>query len=188
MTVSMGPSGTGLPTPDSATRSAGGWFIAGGVALAMLSLLLFASPAVGSASVTALIGVGLLLGGAAMVGVSILGREYASMWPGVIIGSLLLLAGFFLWSDLLRGTVTLTALVIIWLIVDGSVGLVVNVVRRDPGWGIAVLGSCVSLLLGLLLWADWPSTAEWVLGVYAGLVLLLRGLSMVATGLLLRQA
>jgi uncharacterized membrane protein HdeD (DUF308 family) len=139
--------------------------------------------------VTLLTGVALLVGGITMVCVSIAAHGAGGItWVGVVLGSLLAICGFLLWSDVLAGTATLTAIVIIWLVVDGAVGTVMSIVRRHDGWGITLLGSVLSLLLGLLLWADWPSSAEWVLGVYAGLVLLLRGLSLAAAGMILRRA
>ena len=186
MTATVGPSGGGS-LGSGGTDQEGTWLIAGGAFLALIALLLFISPQIGSVSVTALIGFGLLLGGIGMIVASVMGRAYGGMWPGVVIGSLLALAGFFLWTDLLKGTVALTSILIIWLIADGIVGGIVNIVQRAPGWGLGLVANALSILLGLFLWADFPSSAEWVLGVYAGIVVLLRGLSLIAAGMLLRR-
>jgi len=42
-------------------------------------------------------------------------------------------------------------------------------------------------LLGILLWADWPWSGFWFLGLSIGIALLLRGWSHVMIGLALRS-
>src|SRR5213078_2469879 len=58
---------------------------------------------------------------------------------------------------------------------------------KFPNWGWAAFDGAVTLLLGILLWADWPWSGFWFLGLSIGIALLLRGWSHVMIALALRS-
>jgi uncharacterized membrane protein HdeD (DUF308 family) len=155
----------------------------------LVGVVLLFIPLATSAAVTFLVGWSLIIGGAIMaIGSVVAARQAGMSWVNLIVGLLAFGAGILLASNLLEGTMTLTAIVILWLLIDGVVGSIASVATRPDGWGVMLTASLVSLTLGLLLWADWPTSATWLLGIYAGAVLLLRGLGMVASGVMLRRA
>jgi len=51
------------------------------------------------------------------------------------------------------------------------------VFTRVPNWGITLLSGVVSILCGVLIAAEWPESAIWVVGTFVGVSLLMRGVS-----------
>src|SRR6266478_1797683 len=72
-------------------------------------------------------------------------------------------------------------------IVGVLIGLLAAIRLKFPNWGWAAFDGAVTLLLGILLWADWPWSGFWFLGLSIGISLLLRGWSHVMLGLALRS-
>lgn len=60
--------------------------------------------------------------------------------------------------------------------------------RGRPGWGWPVFGGLLAMLLGVLIFAQWPSSALWVIGVFISVELLVHGWSMIAVSLAARDA
>jgi uncharacterized membrane protein HdeD (DUF308 family) len=58
---------------------------------------------------------------------------------------------------------------------------------KFPHWGWAAFDGGITLLLGVMVWAGWPWSALWFLGLSVGVSLLLRGWSYVMFALALRQ-
>ena len=61
-------------------------------------------------------------------------------------------------------------------------------IKPDRGWGWLLFGGIVSLLLGLLIWREFPLSGTWAVGVLVGVKLLFAGLSIVTVGSAVRSA
>ena len=146
-----------------------------GVLVMVLGVALIAAPEVSSVAVTWLVGVALVAYGVLSLAAAWLERVDGVRFGGVVFAILAVLAGLLLSFNALEGTITLTAVLIAWLFADGIVGLL-SAPLVDAGRRIAwAVASAVSIVLAVLLVLDWPSSATWVLGVFAGIALLLRG-------------
>ena len=53
-----------------------------------------------------------------------------------------------------------------------------------PGW--AVFDGVLTLILGVLLWAEWPVSAIWFVGLALGITLILRGWTTIMFALAIR--
>ena len=58
---------------------------------------------------------------------------------------------------------------------------------RFPNWGWAIVDGLVMSLLGAFIWAEWPSSALWVIGTFIGVSLLLCSLALVMFAFGIRQ-
>lgn len=106
-----------------------------------------------------------LLGGV----LSIVVGALVLMRPGLGLVSLtLLLAGFFLARGFFRG--------------------ITAVMDRYSGWGWDVLYGLVSVALGVIIFAQLPSSTLWALGLVVGVEILSRGISIMAVALMARSA
>ena len=54
--------------------------------------------------------------------------------------------------------------------------------RPHPGWLWMLAGGALSLVLGLLIWNQWPLSGVWAIGILVGVDLLTTGLSLVVLG------
>ena len=81
-----------------------------------------------------------------------------------------------------------------WTLLFASFFTVVGLFRvmaairlKFPHWGWAAFDGSVTLLLGILLWAEWPWSGVWFLGLAVGISLLLRGWSNVMLAVAVRS-
>lgn len=82
------------------------------------------------------------------------------------------------------GTLTLTLLLAAWFFASGAVLLMSASRRRGlPGAGLTALNAALSLLLGILIVADLPSSAGWAIGLLVGINLVFWGMrTLIAAG------
>jgi uncharacterized membrane protein HdeD (DUF308 family) len=111
----------------------------------------------------------------------------AVLWG--VVGALTLFAGVAAARFPIFAAMSLTALVGGLLIVGGIVKLVLAYQLRDLSrWELIALAGALSLLLGVLILAEWPVSGFYVLGLFLGVNLLFEGVGWVAMGLAARPA
>jgi uncharacterized membrane protein HdeD (DUF308 family) len=88
----------------------------------------------------------------------------------------------------LAGVLTLTMVLIAFFIVEGVASILVAIQHRQHlrSWGWLLFSGIVDLLLAYLIWAGWPSSADWAIGLLVGVNMLFFGLSLVMTALAAR--
>ena len=81
---------------------------------------------------------------------------------------------------------SLTLLVACFLMAGGLFKVVGALSYRFAAWGWTLAGGVVDLILGVMIWREWPASELWVIGLYVGVNLLFRGFNWVALGIALR--
>ncbi|PSJ64373.1 HdeD family acid-resistance protein [Kumtagia ephedrae] len=111
-------------------------------------------------------------------------------WPGflwsLLLGVLTAAVGVSLLANPLAGAVSLTMLVAVLFVVLGVVKVMYAFsLRPVSGWVFALISGLLSILLGIVIFADYPWAATTVLGILLAVELLSNGvfLLMVAFGL-----
>lgn len=98
-------------------------------------------------------------------------------------------AGVYLLVAPLRGTYTLTVMLVLWFVAVGFTRIVVGIAEHgEPGWGFTVLNGAISLILGIMIARRLPESADWAIGLLVGIDLLFYGTTMVAGWYALRHA
>jgi uncharacterized membrane protein HdeD (DUF308 family) len=104
------------------------------------------------------------------------------------IGGLTLLCGIALAANPLFGSGVLTIMLTLYFILDGISEVVAGIkLRPDSGWGWMLIGGIVSILLGLMIWGQFPLSGAWAIGILLGIKLILVGLIMVTGGSVMRS-
>lgn len=167
----------------TATASAGKNTKLFGILTIILGLLAIATPLVVGVSVAFLVGLFVLVAGAARM---IWALQAGSLGKGVLgfaIGALTLVCGVVLVSDPLVASGVLTLLLAAYFLVDGGAEIAAAFqVRPASGWGWLLAGGILSLLLGLMIWQQFPLSGAWAIGVLLGFKLLLVGMIMIGLG------
>ena len=99
-----------------------------------------------------------------------------------------LLVGLMLLSQRGQGVVVFALLLAVLFIMQGLVQLTLAQKLHpymNRGW--VLVNGIVAVFLGACIWAQWPSSAYWVIGLLVGGHLLFRGVSMVIWGLAIRR-
>lgn len=114
-------------------------------------------------------------------------------WPGflwsLLFGVLTLAVGVALVANPIAGALSLTAIVAVLFIVLGVVKVMYAfALRPAPGWGFAALSGAISILLGIMIIANYPVSAAAVLGILLAVELLSNGVFLLIIAFGLRNA
>ncbi|KAB1185167.1 MULTISPECIES: HdeD family acid-resistance protein [Haloferax] len=155
------------------------WLVVAGAVIALIGVLAMFAPFVTGVSLSLLIGLFLIATGILdFVGIFRARRWTGAVWQ-LILGVVTLAAGVILLLNPVFGLVTLTLLVIAYLLVSGVIQTVMGFrLRGEPNWFLAIVSGVIGILLAVMLWAGFPSTALWAVGLLFGVNLLVNGVSM----------
>lgn len=94
----------------------------------------------------------------------------------VIISIIYILAGLALLSHPVQGILTLTFILTFFFIIDGIANIILGLEFRPHGvWGWRIFSGVISLFLAYLIYAGWPGSAVWLIGLLVGINLLFVG-------------
>src|SRR5947209_403176 len=163
------------------------WFVLVGIALVVLGTVAIGSVVIASIAVAVVLGVLILLGGIAEA----LGAFWARGWSGfflhVLSGVLSIVIGVMFLRAPVGELLALTLLVASFLLVGGIFKIVAALSHRFAAWGWPLASGVIDVVLGLMIWQSWPSSALWVIGVFVGINMIFRGINWVALGLAFRS-
>ena len=91
-----------------------------------------------------------------------------------------------LWRPLVTAEI-LTLLMGAFFLVAGLFQLITPFVISLPDWGWHTLNGLITLLLGILVLAQWPVSGLWVIGLFVGIELVFYGVAWIALALDLRS-
>ncbi|MCB1804230.1 MAG: HdeD family acid-resistance protein [Candidatus Competibacteraceae bacterium] len=166
-----------------------GWLLTLGIAFIVLGLIglgmLFALTVVS----VLFFGFLLLIGG----GLQLLQAFHRKGWKDlllhVLIAILYLLAGILAITDPIAASTAFTLLLAGILIAIGITRIIMAVRMRTQGnWLWPLLGGVVSLILGSLIFVQWPVSGLWVIGLFVAIELIVNGWSYIFIALAAKKA
>jgi len=170
-----------------ALRGKWSWFLALGVVLIVLGVVALWTPLVMTLTTVMLFGFLLIVGG----GAEIVSAFWASKWSGfflhVFSGVLHAVVGVIMIDQPGLTAAGFTLMLAMFLMVGGLVRIIVSVVHHFPQWGWVLLNGIVTLLLGILIWRNWPEVSLWVIGTFVGVDLVFNGWSWVMLAVAARR-
>jgi uncharacterized membrane protein HdeD (DUF308 family) len=180
--------GSGAPGAQlAAFHSYRGWFVAAGAALVALGALAIVLPLIFTLAFDIAIGVVLVGSGAVHAVHAMEVRRWRGAIPRLVVALIYVVAGVLILVNPLTGALALTLILSAFLVAAGVSRLILaSHLHGHPGWGWTLASGILSLLLGVLIFLGWPSTAVWVLGLYVGVDLLFAGWSLLGLTVLPR--
>lgn len=174
-----------------AVRRHWGLFLCEGIALVVLGALAIAAPAIASVAAAVFFGWILLVSGLAGLITTWRGRRVPGFGWSLISALLGIAAGALLLGWPVQGTVSLTAVLIAFLLIEGVVTLMYALEHRSAlsgRWGWMLASGVLDVVLGALLLAGLPGTALWAIGLIVGINLLFGGWALILMALHARPA
>jgi uncharacterized membrane protein HdeD (DUF308 family) len=166
-----------------------GRFLALGIALIVAGLAAIAFPLLGTIAVKIMLGWLFLIGGVLMIMHAFQAPGWQGFFWELLVGILYAVAGAYLAFFPLTGLLTLAILLAVMFIIEGVFEVMQAFrVRPHEGWGFLLLSGIAALAVGVLITLSLPSSAEWALGLLAGINLLFSGWSYVFLALAGRRA
>jgi uncharacterized membrane protein HdeD (DUF308 family) len=163
------------------------WFLLLGIALILLGAAAISVPILVSVVAVKFFGILLLVGGVAQIIGSFWEGEWSGLMLHLLMGILYAVVGGLLTGNPLEGLAVLTLMLAALLIVGGLFRVIVAMKMQFHVWGWVLLSGIISILLGVLIWADWPAISLVVIGLFLGIEMIFNGWSWTMLGLDIRR-
>lgn len=179
----------GTPHELEALRKSWPWLFAMGIAMVVLGTIGISWACLATITVTAtwLFGFLLLAGGITEIIHSFWAGRWSGMLLHLLVGILYTVVGFMIIDQPEQSAIDLTLVIALFLIVGGIFRIVFALSERFVGWGWVLMNGVVSLLLGMLIYKQWPASGLWVIGLFIGIELILNGWAWVMLSLGVRS-
>ena len=166
------------------TGLSGTWLMVLGTLLIILGCMAMASMFAATIVSVYFVGVGMLVAGAAQIGLAFRSKSTIAVLGWITMGVLYACAGAVAILDPLVAAGVLTLLLGASLLVSAMARLVLSLrMKAASGWMWVSLSAVVTGLLGLAILVQWPLSSLYMLGMFLSIDLLLAGATWVALGL-----
>ncbi len=152
---------------------------AAGVMLLLAGFMAIVSPFVAGLSITIMVGAMLVVSGIGQVLVAFKAGAFGRAVVLLLVGIAMLLVGLYLMQQPVSGLAKLTIILMAYLVATGLAEIAVAFqVRPATGWGGELANGVITLVLGVLLWRQFPLSGAWAIGVLFGIKLIGSGLAL----------
>jgi len=159
-----------------------------GIALIVAGALAIFAPFIAGLSVMLVIGMLMLIGGIALCLLAFRVGAFGQGLPLLLMGALMVFAGLYVFSHPVAALASMTLVLAAYLVVTGVVELFAGFnARPERGWGWMVFTAVITLVLGVMLWRQFPVSGVWAIGTLFGIKLIMNGLSMTSIGMAVRR-
>ena len=155
-----------------------------GILAIVIGCIAILVPAVASVGTAIFIGWILVIAGAVLVAAAFSAHSIGTVVLRLIWAALTVIVGIWLIVEPHNGTLTLTLILGIYFLFMGLTRITVAFLARgqqNAGW-VGLSGFC-GLLIGILVLAKFPSSADWAIGLLVGIDLIFAGWTLVSLAL-----
>jgi uncharacterized membrane protein HdeD (DUF308 family) len=154
----------------------------------LLGLLAVALPNISTFEIEQLVGWLFILGGLIRTASLIRKHHLPAFWWSLSSSVIAMVLGVFLVRSPMQGVSTLAIVMTILFVIEGVTAVFVALEFRPylRNWLWTLFGGVVTLMLAGLIWAGWPNTATWVIGLYVGINMIFLGTSLIFTAVAAR--
>lgn len=168
-------------------RRTWGWFLALGIVLVLLGMM-----ALGWSVLTTLVSVVVFGWFLLLAGIlSILHAFWRRRWGGFFVelfaGILYAVFGLMVVGNPAVSAVALTLLIAVFLMIGGIFRILTALAVRFHHWIWVLLNGVISLLLGVMIWSQWPVSGLWVIGLFIGIDMIFYGWSLIMLAVAVRN-
>lgn len=165
-----------------------GWSIVMGVLTALAGIAMIVFPFATATVTSTFLGWALLVGGVAQLVFAFHSESAGSFFAQILLAVLYGGSGLTLVLFPIAGTATLTVLLGSMLIADAIFEMAIAFsLPSGDGRGSFVVSSLASLLLGIMILAEWPSSSLWAIGTMVGVAVLFNGITRIVVSSKVRQ-
>jgi len=159
-----------------------------GILAIVIGCIAILVPAVASVGTAIFIGWILLIAGAFLVAAAFSAHSVGSLVVRLIWAALTVVVGVWLIVEPHNGTLTLTLVLGIYFLFMGLTRVTVAFLGRgQPNAGLIGLSGVAGLLIGILVLAKFPSSADWAIGLLVGIDLIFAGWTLTSVALVGRD-
>jgi uncharacterized membrane protein HdeD (DUF308 family) len=159
-----------------------------GVLLIVLGMVAVCLPLLAAVAVTGLVAWLIILAGVVHLVLAFRAHGAGSMIWKLLVGiAYLCFGGYLIWRPLV-GVASLTLLLATLFLVEGVLDVILFFKMRPlQGSGWVLTDGIVTLLLGAMIYLQWPSSSLWAIGTLVGISLIFSGVARVMMSLAVRK-
>ena len=159
-----------------------------GIALVIFGVIAIIAPAVMGTAVVMVIGAILLVTGVVEFIHGFREPKWSSKLLTLVLGVITIVCGISVLAHPVVGMVVLALILAILFAIEGIWKIIASFsFRPASGWLAMLFSGIIALLLGFLIWKQWPLSGLWAVGILIGVDLLVTGCSMIALAMTVKQ-
>lgn len=159
------------------------WFIALGVALIVLGIVVAGSALLTTYASMLFLSCVLLVGGVIRIVTAFSAREWTGSLLLALSGALYVVTGVLTFRHPVAAALALTLLFAALFVGVGLFRIIASIWYRFPNWRWVAFGGAISVILGLMLWNTWPASGLWFIGFCIGVDLIVEGVGWITLSL-----
>jgi uncharacterized membrane protein HdeD (DUF308 family) len=176
-------------SPINIVRHASTWSIVWGVFLIILGMLAISSPMLAAVAVNTVIAWLIVFAGVVHVVVAFHSHRAGSVIWKLLVGIAYLGFGFYLLLHPLLGVASLTLVLASLFVIEGILNIVLFFrMRSVSGSSWVLIDGIITLVLGLMIYLQWPSSSAWAIGTLVGISMIISGVTRVMLSFAVRKA
>jgi len=176
-------------TPVDIVRQSSTLSIVWGILLIVFGMVAVGSPFLAAVAVNVVIAWLIVLAGVVHVMLAFRAHGASSMIWKLLVGLAYLCFGAYLIIHPVLGVVSLTLILASLFLIEGILDIVLFFRMRAVGGSNWVLvDGIVTLVLGLMIYMQWPSSSGWAIGTLVGVSMIVSGVTRVMMSLAVRKA
>jgi len=176
-------------TPIGMARHASTWSIVWGVALLLFGILAVAAPFVAAVAVNAVIAWLIVLAGLVHLVLAFHAHGAGSTIWKFLVGIAYLFFGGYLILHPVAGVASLTLLLAGLFLIEGILNIILFFKMRPMnGSSWVLIDGIITLLLGVMIYMQWPSSSAWAIGILVGVSMMISGITRIAMSFAVRRA
>ena len=178
-----------LQNPADLVRHASTWSIVWGVLLIIFGMLAIGSPLLAAVAVSAIVAWLIILAGVVHLILAFHAHGAGSLIWKLLVGIAYLFFGIYLIMHPLLGVASLTLVLASLFLIEGILDIILFFKMRPiQGSSWVLIDGIVTVVLGLLIYAHWPSSSIWAIGTLVGVSMIISGITRVMLSLTVRKA
>jgi uncharacterized membrane protein HdeD (DUF308 family) len=175
-------------SPFDIVRHTSTWSIIWGVLLIVFGVLAIGSPLLAAVAVSAVIAWLIILAGVVHLILAFHVHRAGNMIWKLLVGLAYLFFGVYLLMHPVLGVASLTLVLASLFVIEGILDIILFFQMRSmrgSGW---MLGDgIITLMLGLLIYLQWPSSSVWAIGTLVGVSMIISGVTRIMFSLAVRK-
>jgi len=176
-------------TPVDIVKQASTLSIVWGVLLIIFGMVAISSPFLAAVAVNVAIAWLIALAGVVHLMLAFRAHGAGSMIWKLLVGIAYILFGAYMIMHPVLGVASLTLILASLFLIEGILNIILFSKMRSLGGSSWVLvDGIITLVLGLMIYLQWPSSSAWAIGILVGVSMIISGVTRVMLSLAVRKA
>ena len=164
-----------------------GFWVAAGIILMIIGIILLASPIFTSIASVLVFGTLLVVAGLVHIVTAFLDKSSDHLWLHLVMAAITIVVGILMLLMPVIALASLTLLIAVFFLSSGLFRIIGVITKRFTGWGWYLFNGFLNLLLGILILIHWPASSLWVIGLFIGIDFIFAGLSILMIALAVKK-